>query len=77
MVCNSIKKSSFEEKNKSLNSIISQNAQLGNELYYIFSAQALSMANKKELINYERLAQEVPYKWCRDKVKEEWKRRFV
>ena len=72
------KNSSLEEqKLKKLNIIIAENEQKSNELSCFFSRKVLEIADKKKLIELERLAQEVPFKWCRDAVNAEWKRRAV
>jgi len=71
------KKNYSKEEQTKINSIISQNTQKSNELSCFFEKDVLKMADKKKLIELDRLAHEVPYKWCRDAVNAEWRRRAV
>ena len=66
-----------ENKPKNSNDSITQNTNIHYELHFIFSSQTLSMADKKELIKLEYLANELPYKYYREQIHKEYKRRRI
>lgn len=72
------KKSSCEEdSNLNYNSIIAYNNQSRNAITYFFDKNVLKMATKNELIRLSYLADEVPFKWCKDNINQEFLRRAI
>lgn len=66
-----------EDLNLNYEPIIAYNNQSRNELSYFFDRNVLRMADYAKLKRLLLLSEEMPFKWCRDNLEAEFKRRAV